>query len=168
MAGPAPGTGGRPRLPDNVKELRGTLKKSRAARRRNVAPAGEMDPKRYARVPPPPAWMAKEAKAVWRQFAPWCWQMGTLDKASVAAFTRWCIAEGNVRMADAELKRAGFVNTHDQVGPWFTVLMKSMTEARILSGQFGIDLGLRARLKAVEPQGEPDAFEQWATKGRSS
>lgn len=108
----------------------------------------------------PPSWMSREAKAVWKQYAPDLERQGVLKAWDVEHFAMWCDMAVKRRHASAELDRQGAVVEvpvlskdgvlvgHKLVRNPNSLILKSLDDSMARYGaRFGLTPSDRSQLK---------------------
>ncbi len=153
-----PGSGGHNKKPDNLLRLHGTRRKDRHSGKNTAVDVG---PARQN----PPRWLSKEAKKFWREHAPMCAEMGTLDALSEPLFTALCEHFATYRQVDEQIKADGMVletAKGSQPHPLLTALNQTSRELMKLMAEFGLTPAGRKRLGIEAPaKREEDPFSQF-------
>ncbi|PWL18149.1 phage terminase small subunit P27 family [Falsochrobactrum shanghaiense] len=90
------------------------------------------------RVPAPPAWLSKEAKAEWRRVMPGLIERRILTNGDLGSLENYCTAMGRVRQLEDKLQ-----GDFDAV--LFRAQDKAMTTARQLAAELGLTPVSRSR-----------------------
>ncbi len=111
--------------------------------------------------PRPPAWMPKEAKAEWRRVMPVLQQRRTLTDADIGLLENYCVAMGQIRQCQAQLKRSSdmFVQSPRSAPrphPAFRLMHEAMRHARQLGAELGLSPASRGRMNSVDPVDDDD------------
>jgi P27 family predicted phage terminase small subunit len=156
MASPTP-------LPSNVKKLRGTYRKDRAA-------VNEMTPETMQQVPLPPATLAKKAQEVWFKAAMELQKLHMLHAVDLELLAAYC---HQVSIMDEAMF---FINKHGKVmklrnkvnaeyyqkNPWINIYNEALTYANRLAQQFGFTPSARSRISApVVEKKEKDPWDEF-------
>ena len=94
------------------------------------------------RVPVPPAWLTKEAKAEWKRVAPDLVRLQILTHDNIALLESYATAVGMVRISNNTIAREGFTVINGSGGtqrhPAVQSLKEFMAEARRLAAELGL------------------------------
>ncbi|PIE65383.1 MAG: phage terminase small subunit P27 family [Desulfobacterales bacterium] len=138
---------GRKPLPDNIKQLKGTLQKCR----QNKNPV-----KISARMLEPPDSLDAAGVQEWNRVAPILFDLGLLteiDKVALEAYcnsyARWLEAEKNVKEEGMVIKAA---NGIEMQNPYLTVAQKCIKEMQSWLAEFGMTPGCRSKVSTA-PRG---------------
>jgi P27 family predicted phage terminase small subunit len=116
---------------------------------RGTKPHLVIDNDAVCRVPAPPAWLSKDAKAEWRRVMPAMVTRRILTVADLASFENYCLAIGTVREMERTLQINGY--TFETEGgaikrhPAVAIQSDAMTRARLLAAELGLTPVSRAR-----------------------
>jgi P27 family predicted phage terminase small subunit len=105
-----------------------------------------------ARVPSPPSWFSKDAKAEWRRVAPiLITERRVLTEADLGTLESYCIATGTAREAHRALNRDGLV-IGGKRHPAFGMMNAAQTTARLCAAELGLTPVSRSRPAIREDQ----------------
>jgi P27 family predicted phage terminase small subunit len=93
-------------------------------------------------MPAPPDWMGEEARKEWRRVVPALVERGIFTVADLGNLENYCLAQGMVREATADL--AGAADSATKARIWRT-MNQAMATARQLSAELGLTPISRAR-----------------------
>lgn len=101
------------------------------------------------KLPAPPKWLSKDAKAEWKRIAPIIIdERKTLTLADLAGFANYCCAVGEVSEASRIIAAEGMTYT-GQSGPKkhpaVSIRTNAMTQARLLAAELGLSPVSRSR-----------------------
>lgn len=123
-------------------------------------PKSEPKPKPVA--PGPPAWLDKEAKELWKEFAPELERLGLLTLVDAPSFAMMLTHYIMAVKASRLIKRDGIM-TKDENGlarkhPAHQIMRDHATAFRGFAAEFGLTPSARARLSIAEPENDDEAF----------
>ncbi|SFZ82431.1 phage terminase, small subunit, putative, P27 family [Devosia enhydra] len=98
--------------------------------------------------PPPPAWLAEEAKAEWRRMQPYLEERKALNDIDLANLENYCVAQGRVRECEAAMVG---INDIDRKAKLWRMQKQAMDAARVLGGELGLTPMARSRPAFREP-----------------
>ena len=103
------------------------------------------------KVPSPPSYLAKDAKAEWRRVASiLVEQRKTLDVADLATLENYVIAVATVREAHRLLNREGLVTAAGKKHPAVTTLTAAQQQQLRCAGELGLTPAARSRAAMLE------------------
>lgn len=103
-----------------------------------------------SKVPAPPSWMAKDAKAEWRRIMPALVDRKILTNADMGSVENYCIAIGRAREVEALIQRDG-------IDPVLCRLQdKAVQTARQLAAELGLTPVSRSRPSVREGVDDDD------------
>lgn len=109
------------------------------------------------RVPAPPAWLSKDAKAEWRRVIPILVERKILTAADLGSLENYCTATGQVREMERHLQQhghvfevfkdteAGPISLGMKRNPAVGIQSDAMTRARLLAAELGLTPVSRSR-----------------------
>jgi P27 family predicted phage terminase small subunit len=110
------------------------------------------------RVPAPPSWLGKDARAEWRRVAPILVERKVLTDADLGALEAYCTAAGLVRECQRAINADGVVvqtekglKRHPAIG----VQNAALTQMRLIGGELGLSPVSRSR-PTIRDEGEDD------------
>lgn len=107
------------------------------------------------KVPSPPAYLSKDAKAEWRKVAPILVnERKVLTVADLAAFENYVIAVAMMRQAARDVQTNGNVLPNGKRNPASTALVQMMQQHLRAAGELGLTPAARSR--AVIAAGDDD------------
>ena len=136
-----------PRLPDNVKRLRGETRPSRMSNQ----------PRPVSGIPNPPSWLDAEAKREWARVAPELHRLGllsVLDRAILSVYTSaWStFVAARKRLEETDLVVEGRNRGGGEVkSPAWTVYAQASTLVLTLGRELGLSPAARSRISVREP-----------------
>lgn len=102
------------------------------------------------KVPSPPSYLSKDAKAEWRRVAPiLVEQRKTLDIGDLAALENYVIAVATMRQAHRELQASGMIIAGKR-NPASTVLLQAQQQQLRAAGELGLTPAARSRAAMLE------------------
>ncbi|MGJ3264865.1 MAG: phage terminase small subunit P27 family [Salinarimonas sp.] len=104
----------------------------------------QTDANAMARVPNPPAWLSKDAKAEWRRIMPLLVERRILTDADMGMVESYVIAVGTIREAQRILAREG-LTMGSRKHPAFAIQNDAMTTARLIAAELGLTPVSRSR-----------------------
>lgn len=112
------------------------------------------------KLPAPPNWLSKDAKAEWKRIAPiLISDRKTLTLADLASFASYCCAVGEVAEASRIIAAEGMTFT-GQSGPKkhpaVSIRTNAMTQARLLAAELGLTPVSRSRPSVREDNENKD------------
>ena len=116
------------------------------------------EPKPPPIAPSRPEWLSAEAKHEWSRLVSKLGRLGLLTEIDRAALAAYCTAWAH--MVEAERR----IRDSSPVGPYWTILMRSMQQVRAFAAEFGLTPSSRSRLSLAEPKTEDD-FEDLLAEG---
>lgn len=148
---PKHGKGGRPRLPDETKKLKGTLRKDRTAKQKPVF-TGKAD------CPP---WLGERAALEWERVAPQLERLGMLTVADLAMFAAYCQAFGDyvdltVEIGNLEATTFKTPKGHMQSIPQVTQRREAYRQMKECAREFGFTPASRSGIDLMIETGEVD------------
>ena len=93
----------------------------------------------------PPDWLSEEAKRYWRDWAPECIAMGTLDALSFTLFEGLCSISANIQEMNRRIDKEGLV-VDGKPHPLLRPLYQSNEQLLELLRDFGLTPQSRARM----------------------
>ena len=162
------GSGGHNRKPAELHLLTGTYRRDRHG------PAGRLQPVGQEEVPQePPEWVGEYGKQFWRQYAPICLQMGTLDALSLTLFEALCGLWHQFMAMEEQIQREGLVRPGPRgprAHPLLSARNRTLQQVLRLMDDFGLSPLGRQRLGiSWPPEDDADPFSRFleeARKGR--
>ncbi|MFD1141850.1 phage terminase small subunit P27 family [Larkinella insperata] len=148
----------RPRKPDNIKKLQGTLRTDRLLR-------NAVNPSAVS-LPPAPDWLSEYAKEEWQLMTHELEQLRILTNMDLSTLAMYCVQVGIVRKANEQLRSMDYAltvetpNGHLQTNPLLTIINKASEVALKIAGQFGFSPSARTRIGTPD-QAEDDPFENY-------
>lgn len=151
---------GRPRVPREVKVIRGTFRKDRN-------PEHEMEPSKVPEVPKPPSYLGKYAKKLWKQLAPELYDAGILTVVDLPALEMCCDAYGQFRELrdaihrplDPDTGKKGkrtlaeyMLGQNSQTMPEYTNMKSAFQTFKSYLTEFGFTPASRNRIEIPEPK----------------
>jgi P27 family predicted phage terminase small subunit len=124
---------------------------------RGTKPHLVVDNSAVKRVPSPPAWLSKDAKAEWRRVMPILVERKILTTADLGSLENYCTAIGQVWEMERHLQEHGhvfevFKDTEDgpislglKRNPAVGIQSDAMTRARLLAAELGLTPVSRSR-----------------------
>lgn len=106
-------------------------------------------------APPPPSWLAKDARAEWRRVAPILVERDVLTEGDLGALAAYCDAVGQLIAASRQIAVDGMVIAGKK-HPLMTTTVAARNQIRQLAAELGLTPISRSR-PAVRESGEPDA-----------
>lgn len=144
--GPAP-------TPSNLKVLRGTFRKDRAA---------DNEPKPEVKAPSCPTWLHREAKREWRRIVKHLVKLGLvteLDRAALAAYCQayadwWKMEKRVEEVGEVQVTKSGYAAQRPEVS------MRDKAWERMLKAakEFGFTPSSRSRVSAADTGTQTDDF----------
>lgn len=108
-------------------------------------------PSPVAKVPTPPSYLSKDAKAEWRRVAPiLVEQRRTLDIGDLATLENYCVSVAMVREAHRLLNREGLVTAEGKKHPAVTTLTAAQQQQLRCAGELGLTPAARSRAAMLE------------------
>lgn len=108
------------------------------------------------KVPSPPSYLSKDAKAEWRRVAPILVEKRkTLDLADFATLENYVIATATMRQAHRELQATGLV-LDGKRNPASTILMQAQQQHLRAAGELGVTPAARSRAAMLEAAEDDD------------
>lgn len=112
-------------------------------------PQDEPKPAKTARVPSPPKWLPKEARAIWRKHADALWQLGLLTVADIDALATLCETTALYHTAVEMLGKHGATWTNKETGysqptAWMSVRNQTLKQMQSLWSEFGLTPAARS------------------------
>lgn len=92
--------------------------------------------------PPPPDWLAEEAKKEWRRVQPHIEERKVLNDIDLANLENYCVSQGRVRECEAAMVG---VNDIDRKAKLWRMQKQAMDAARVLGGELGLTPMARSR-----------------------
>lgn len=115
-------------------------------------------PEHLSRVPPPPNWMGKEARAEWKELAGQLYESGVLTRVDLDALAHFCLIFGRWRNAERHISKEGEITTtpngYPQQNPWLAIANKCIGQMASIGSEFGLSPSARTRVKANPPAEE--------------
>jgi P27 family predicted phage terminase small subunit len=109
-------------------------------------------------IPKPPAWLSREAKAVWCEVAPILHERKVLTKGDLGTLESYCTATGTVREMQKVINRDGsivFIKGIPKRHPALGIQNAAMTTARLCAEALGLTPVSRSRpAMRDEPEAE--------------
>lgn len=107
-------------------------------------------------APPPPKYLPKDARQIWRYITPLLEEMGIITQIDQASLAMLCIHYALAYNAARKLEEQGAV-LEDRDGsprknPWLQVLRDNSQQYLRYAGEFGLTPALRQRLSVPEPE----------------
>ncbi len=97
-------------------------------------------------VPPPPAYLSKDAKAEWRRVAPiLTLERKVLTVADMAVLENFVIASGTMREMHRLLQVEGYVLPNGKRHPASTILLQVQQQQLRAAGELGLSPSARSR-----------------------
>ncbi len=113
------------------------------------------------RVPSPPSWLSKQAKAEWRRVAPIIiHERRTLTVADLSGFANYCCAVGQAAQAQKLITRDGLVQQTKnglRKNPAVGILNDALTQARLYAAELGLTPVSRSRPSIREDDNDDDS-----------
>lgn len=136
--GPAP-------LPSNVKRMKGTYRKDRAA---------PNEPRPKSAAPNCPAWLSGYAKQEWRWVVKELERLGLMTKIDRAALAAYCEAYAEWRTMEESIDEHGRTQTSDKgfvcLRPEVTIRNAALKRMREFLKEFGMTPSSRTRVSAPD------------------
>lgn len=146
---------GRPRLPTQLKIIRGTEK---ASRKNNEEPVFETT---LDLLVPPERLTEKEQK-VWHKYVPALVGSGVMTEADILAMEMVCHKEVEWMDALAEVKNTSAVikmkSGYVQQNPWLTIANKAFIDLKGMLIEFGMTPSGRSRVKVTKSNARKNKF----------
>ncbi|TCM57825.1 P27 family predicted phage terminase small subunit [Rhizobium sp. PP-F2F-G48] len=106
-------------------------------------------------VPPPPAYLSKDAKAEWRRVAPiLILERKVVTFADMGALENYCIALGTMRELHRLLQVEGHVSASGKRHPASTALIQAQQMQLRAAGELGLTPSARSRAVMMEADDE--------------
>ena len=144
-------------LPNKIKEIQGTLEKSRV-------PDNPFVPESFDGTPDPPEDLGKIGKRIWTGTVSELQENGMLYNLDIPMLHIYCQEYENYQMAEKELKNNGRVieqtnkagATNLVQSPWINIKSKSWEVIKAISLQFGLTPLARNKIEVPEKPKEDD------------
>lgn len=112
------------------------------------------------KLPAPPKWLSKDAKAEWKRVGPiLIEERRTLTLADLASFTNYCCAVGEVAEASRIIASEGMTysgQSGPKKHPAISIRTNAMTQARLLAAELGLTPVSRSRPSVREDNEDKD------------
>lgn len=144
------------RLPTELKKQRGTLRKDRM---------NENEPKLPSVIPPIPTWLSEDGQKAFSELSTLLHDMSVLTQADELALTLLCDAYSEYKRAKEVVNELGATmevtsregNTKSVIRPEVQIANQSFVRVFQLLKEFGLTPSSRAKVNAIENQGNtPD------------
>ena len=144
------------RLPTELKKQRGTLRKDRV---------NENEPKLPSVIPPIPTWLSEDGQKAFSELSNLLHDMSVLTQADELALTLLCDAYSEYKRAKEVVNELGATmevtsregNTKSVIRPEVQIANQSFVRVFQLLKEFGLTPSSRAKVNAIENQGNtPD------------
>jgi len=144
------------RLPTELKKQRGTLRKDRM---------NENEPKLPSVIPPIPTWLSEDGQKAFSELSNLLHDMSVLTQADELALTLLCDAYSEYKKAKEVVNELGATmevtsregNTKSVIRPEVQIANQSFVRVFQLLKEFGLTPSSRAKVNAIENQGNtPD------------
>jgi len=144
------------RLPTELKKQRGTLRKDRL---------NENEPKLPSIIPPIPTWLSEDGQKAFSELSTLLHDMSVLTQADELALTLLCDAYSEYKRAKEVVNELGATmevtsregNTKSVIRPEVQIANQSFVRVFQLLKEFGLTPSSRAKVNAIENQGNtPD------------
>ena len=144
------------RLPTELKKQRGTLRKDRM---------NENEPKLPSIIPPIPTWLSEDGQKAFSELSTLLHDMSVLTQADELALTLLCDAYSEYKGAKEVVNELGATmevtsregNTKSVIRPEVQIANQSFVRVFQLLKEFGLTPSSRAKVNAIENQGNtPD------------
>ncbi len=144
------------RLPTELKKQRGTLRKDRL---------NENEPKLPSVIPPIPTWLSEDGQKAFSELSNLLHDMSVLTQADELALTLLCDAYSEYKRAKEVVNELGATmevtsregNTKSVIRPEVQIANQSFVRVFQLLKEFGLTPSSRAKVNAIENQGNtPD------------
>ena len=144
------------RLPTELKKQRGTLRKDRL---------NENEPKLPSVIPPIPTWLSEDGQKAFSELSTLLHDMSVLTQADELALTLLCDAYSEYKRAKEVVNELGATmevtsregNTKSVIRPEVQIANQSFVRVFQLLKEFGLTPSSRAKVNAIENQGNtPD------------
>jgi len=144
------------RLPTELKKQRGTLRKDRM---------NENEPKLPSIIPPIPTWLSEDGQKAFSELSTLLHDMSVLTQADELALTLLCDAYSEYKRAKEVVNELGATmevtsregNTKSVIRPEVQIANQSFVRVFQLLKEFGLTPSSRAKVNAIENQGNtPD------------
>ena len=144
------------RLPTELKKQRGTLRKDRM---------NENEPKLPSIIPPIPTWLSEDGQKAFSELSNLLHDMSVLTQADELALTLLCDAYSEYKRAKEVVNELGATmevtsregNTKSVIRPEVQIANQSFVRVFQLLKEFGLTPSSRAKVNAIENQGNtPD------------
>jgi P27 family predicted phage terminase small subunit len=151
---------GRKKIPTKLKELRGTLAKSREIE-------NEMQVTPVTKAPTPPKWLSKIAKQQWVLVTNELFMLGMLHTVDLALIEAYCNSIALHIETEQILQETGRIQVyrdedgrvkHSQIVPLVTVSKQALSDAIKLATQFGLTPSARTKISAERPLENKDEY----------
>lgn len=159
---------GRPRIPRQVKVIRGTFRKDRN-------PSAEIPADVVRKTPRPPAHLNRYAKAMWKKIAPTLVSTRVLTEHDLVTFELLCVQYGDYReLYDAvhcevpgqngrkrrQTLAEYMVGRNSQTQPEYTAMQKAYQNWKSYMAEFGLSPLARNRIEHKPIEKEVDPMEE--------
>lgn len=119
----------------------------------NIAPGTSP----VTKVPAPPSYLSKDAKAEWRRVAPILIdERKVLTVADLAVLENFVIATGTMREAHRALNQEGMVLPNGKRHPAYGILSAAQQQQLRCAGELGLTPSARSRAAMMETPGNDD------------
>jgi len=151
---------GRKKIPTKLKEIRGTLAKSREL-------DNEMQVSEVAKPPAPPKWLSPTAKEQWVLITNELFNLRMLHSVDLALIEAYCNAIALHIETEQTLQETGRIQVyrdedgrikHSQIVPLVTVSKQALSDAVKLATQFGLTPSARTKINAERPLENKDEY----------
>jgi P27 family predicted phage terminase small subunit len=151
---------GRKKIPTKLKEIRGTLAKSREIE-------NEMQVTEVSSPPKPPKWLSKTAKQQWVLITNELFNLRMLHSVDLALIEAYCNAIALHIETEQILQESGRIQIyrdedgrikHSQIVPLVTVSKQALSDAIKLATQFGLTPSARTKISAERPLETKDEY----------
>jgi len=126
---------GRNKIPDDVKEKKGTLQKSRIQK-------VEFEPELLCELPKPPTFLNKHAKSIYYSTGAVLINEKIIAEVDLPMFHSYCMEMGTYIECEILLKKEGKImkspNGYKQVNPLVAIRTQSLSSAMKLAAAFGL------------------------------
>lgn len=148
---------GRPRKTTKMKELQGTLEKSRVSE-------NELSTSKLESVPDLDSWYPIEVLELWNRLAKEFIKVGLLEVGDIEPLKAYCVACYMRELAFKKMVESDFVveytnkagATNKVKNPWNSILNEATGVMNTLSGKFGFSPADRAKLEMPKDEGQDD------------
>ena len=140
---------GNPKLPTNIKQLKGTLQKCRQ-------PKNEPHPD--PKIPTPPKFMSDEAKKEWNRISVELYKMGLLSEMDRASLALYCQSWGRILQYEQKVREE---IDQDEIYKLLRVLAREYDSARKFLTEFGMSPASRSKISVKKKSGKTNLFDKY-------